>query len=203
MAPLSLSALSLPLSSAGSVDATIGTTATCLSSDIAQLSADNDPSSCFLTSTLLGGSPVDISPTDPAQAILPHVAEATPVIQIDPTPPSIPITTEPPEIPEEVRRILKGDRDSQDLTITKQTTGSTEPPVAATTEEFRQAVTQAVEIKVENPESTYLARSAGMVLVLVAFTGSMTWIVDYCQRSKEKKSEHTWLTWLAGMCKLR
>lgn len=80
---------------------------------------------------------------------------------------------------------------SQDITITKQTTGSTEPPVPATTEEFRQAVTQAVEIKVENPEKTYLARPVVMVLVLMAFTGSMTWIVDYCQRSKAKKNVST------------
>jgi hypothetical protein len=101
------------------------------------------------------------------------------------------MTTEPPEIPEEVRRILQGDRDFQDFTITKQRTGSTEPPVPATTEEFWQAVAAADDIKVENPENTYLARSPGMVLVLVAFTGSMTWIVDYCQRSKEKKNLST------------
>ncbi|KAG7530165.1 hypothetical protein FFLO_05213 [Filobasidium floriforme] len=183
MAPLSLSTLSLHLSSAAS-DATTTTTSTCLSSDITQLSADNDPSLCFSTSTLLGGPPIDISPTDPVQAILAHKAKATPVIQIDPTLPIIPATTERPKLPKAVEEIFEG---GFDFTITKQTTGSTEPPVTATTEEFCQAVAAADDIKVENSEKTYLARSAGMVVVLVAFTGSMTWIVDYCQRSNEKK----------------
>lgn len=183
MAPLSLSTLSLPLSFAGSTDAT--TTATRLSTDSAQLLAASD--TCFRSSieTRLGSTTETIR-TDPVEAILPPRAEATPVIQIDPTPPSIPMTIEPPEIPEEVRRILQGDRDFQGFTITKQTTGSTEPPVPATIEEFQRAVAAANVIKVENPESTYLARSAGMVVFLVIFTGCATWFVDYCQQIREK-----------------
>jgi hypothetical protein len=188
MAPLSLSTLSFLSSSAGSTDAT--TTATRLSTDSAQLLAASD--TCFRSSieTRLGSTTETIR-TDPVEAILPHRAEATPVIQVDPTPPNILATTVPPEIPEEVRRILQGDRDFQDFTITKQTTGSTEPPVTATIEEFRQAVAAADDIKVENTENTHLARSMGMVLVRVAFTGSMTWIIDYCQRSQEKKNVST------------
>jgi hypothetical protein len=184
MAPLSLSTLSFSPSSAGSINATTTTTATCLSADVTQPSKDYDPFSCFSTSSLLGGSPFDISPTDPVQVILAHKAKATPVIQIDPTLPIIPATTERPKLPTEVEEIFEGEFD---FTITKQTTGSTEPPVPATTEEFRQAVAAADEIRVENPENTYLARSAAMVLLLVAFTGSLTWIIDYCQRSREKK----------------
>jgi preprotein translocase subunit SecE len=107
------------------------------------------------------------------------------VIHINPTLPIIPATTERPKLPREVEEIFEG---GFDFTITKQTTGSTEPPTTATTEEFRQAVAAADDIKVEFSEKTYLARSAGMVVVLVAFTGCLTWIVDYCQRSKEKKN---------------
>jgi hypothetical protein len=183
MAPLSLSTLSLPLSFAGSIEAT--TTVTHLSSAIAQLSADDYFSLCFSMSTLLGGSPDDISPTDPVQTILAHKAKATLVIHIDPTLPIIPATTERPKRPTEVEEIFEGEFD---FTITKQTTGSTEPPVIATTEEFRQAVAAADDIKVENPENTYLARSAGMVLVLVVFTGSLTWIIDYRQGSEKRKN---------------
>jgi hypothetical protein len=110
------------------------------------------------------------------------------VIQIDPTLPIIPATTERPKLPKEVEEIFVG---GFDFTITKQTTGSTKPPVTATTEEFRRAVAAADDIKVENSEKTYLARSAGMVVVLLASTSSMTWMVDYCQRSNEKKNVST------------
>lgn len=188
MAPLSLSTLSLPFSSAGLTDATTRITATCLYSTIEQQSADNDPSLCYSTSTLLGGSPLDVFSTDPVPEILAHRDKATPVIQIDPTLRIIPATTERPKLPKAVEEIFEG---GFELTITKQTTGSTEPPVPATIEDFRQAVTQAVQIKVEIPESRYLAQSAGMVVVLLLITGSATWIIDYCQRSKQKKNVST------------